>query len=157
MGMTTEQIEAVVKVLRNYAESLEEIRDEISQSQMASSHEAVWFDGVAHGMKSTAKALETTWLRANSDVQADPEPDQGVADCTPCATKHPTEGCADTARPPDPRVWGGLREQVYHPLRLAWALIHSVTKEHTHAWVTVGYGGCGWYLLKCPCGERSIG
>lgn len=29
---------------------------------------------------------------------------------------------------------------------------------HTHTWVVVGYGGAGWYSLRCTgCPERSIG
>jgi len=28
---------------------------------------------------------------------------------------------------------------------------------HVHHYTIVGYGGCGWYLLSCGCGEKEIG
>ena len=31
-------------------------------------------------------------------------------------------------------------------------------KPHEHLWRTVGYGGAGWYLLRCDkCGAKEIG
>ena len=31
------------------------------------------------------------------------------------------------------------------------------TKPHKHLWRTVGYGGAGWYLLRCDeCGAEEI-
>ena len=31
-------------------------------------------------------------------------------------------------------------------------------KPHEHLWRTVGYGGAGWYLLRCDeCGAEEIG
>lgn len=29
--------------------------------------------------------------------------------------------------------------------------------QHEHTWHTVGYGGAGWYLLRCECGAVEIG
>jgi hypothetical protein len=30
-------------------------------------------------------------------------------------------------------------------------------KRHKHEWVTVGYGGAGWFSIRCEtCGERDI-
>jgi hypothetical protein len=29
--------------------------------------------------------------------------------------------------------------------------------RHQHDWFTVGYGGAGWYLIRCrDCGEKDI-
>lgn len=28
--------------------------------------------------------------------------------------------------------------------------------RHRHEWHVVGYGGCGWFLLRCLCGATEI-
>lgn len=30
-------------------------------------------------------------------------------------------------------------------------------QRHRHDWVVVGYGGCGWFLWRCECGDTEIG
>lgn len=30
--------------------------------------------------------------------------------------------------------------------------------KHQHDWVSIGYGGAGWFLLECSqCGAKEIG
>ena len=38
------------------------------------------------------------------------------------------------------------------------AALRPGPKPHEHLWRTVGYGGAGWYLLRCDeCGAEEIG
>ena len=33
----------------------------------------------------------------------------------------------------------------------------GIRPKHEHTWRTVGYGGAGWYLLRCDeCGAEEI-
>ena len=33
----------------------------------------------------------------------------------------------------------------------------GIRPKHEHVWRTVGYGGAGWYLLRCDeCGAEEI-
>ena len=32
----------------------------------------------------------------------------------------------------------------------------NIADRHVHEFVRVGYGGAGWWLYKCPCGETEI-
>ena len=67
MGMTTEQIRALVEVLHSYAERFAGMANEISQNRLISPHEREWFDGAAHGMESAAAAIEVAWLHTDND------------------------------------------------------------------------------------------
>lgn len=31
------------------------------------------------------------------------------------------------------------------------------TPKHRHSYKRVGYGGAGWWLLRCECGAEEIG
>lgn len=35
-----------------------------------------------------------------------------------------------------------------------WRLL---TRQHIHDWQRDGYGGAGWSLYRCECGEKEIG
>lgn len=39
--------------------------------------------------------------------------------------------------------------------RKLWAIL--IKHKHKHNWRTVGYGGAGWYLIRCDeCGAEEI-
>ena len=85
MGMTTEQIAAVVKVFRDHAEHFTAKAREARTNYLhaSSPYETGMLEGIAYGMESAAAALEAGWLRINSDEPSrenEPPPDSWVQD-----------------------------------------------------------------------------
>ena len=85
MGMTTEQIEAVVDVLRGHAEHFTAMAREARTDYLhaSSPYETGKLEGIAYGLETAAAALEAGWLRINNDEPSrenEPPPDSWVQD-----------------------------------------------------------------------------
>ena len=153
MGMTTEQIRALVGALHIYAERFAGMANTISQNRLVSPHEREWFDGAAHDMESAAAAIEVAWLHTDNDEKTDAEVwDEG---CTAGEQYYKRTVIGVPGLSPIPAPVNPYRESTTLSDLGTDRTVERV--KHTHTWVTAGYGGCGWYLLKCSCGERSIG
>lgn len=85
MGMTTEQIAAVVKVLRGHAEHFTAMARKARTNYLhaSSPYETGKLEGIAYGLETAAAALEAVWLRINNDEPSrenEPPPDSWVRD-----------------------------------------------------------------------------
>ena len=153
MSMTTEQIRALVGVLHSHAERFAGMANTISQNRLISPHEREWFDGAAHGMESAAAAIEVAWLHTDNDEKTDAEVwDEG---CTAGEQYYKRTVIGVPGLSPIPAPVNPYREGTTLSDLGTDRTVERV--KHTHTWVTAGYGGYGWYLRKCSCGERSIG